>query len=167
MGFSDTSMFMKISMALGIVAFIFDLIGFASPYWLIQSGAGVTISNLLWQSCYSNDGSSECKSLQSEGLTSEIKAGQAFNVLGFLAGGVAVVLIILYIFCLTNKKPVRLLGMIAAFVAAGLILIGVIIIGTSDSAKSFVVGWAMILAIIGAILYVVTGVMVVVDVVQI
>ncbi|ESO94186.1 hypothetical protein LOTGIDRAFT_232446 [Lottia gigantea] len=145
----DTSMFMIGALAFGIIAFGFDLVGISLPGW-VQS-------RYLWKSCSAGG----CTFISFKDLPSDIKAGLAFNVLGFLAGGAAVLVIILYIFCLRNNNIVRVVGMITAFVAAGLIMVGVIIIGTSDEVKRGAkVGTPMILAIIGAVCYIVTGVLV-------
>ncbi|ESO94185.1 hypothetical protein LOTGIDRAFT_232445 [Lottia gigantea] len=153
---SIISIVLKISVIVSLLALFFHAVAISLTMWMSSEFSKIG----LWEICIVNI----CGRYKYE--TQIIQAGQAFNVLGFLAGGAAVLLIILYIFCLNNKNIVRLFGMIAAFLAGGFILVGIIIIGTSDSNQGLDVGSAMILAIIGAVLYVTTGILLVVDIVQ-
>ncbi|ESO94187.1 hypothetical protein LOTGIDRAFT_161393 [Lottia gigantea] len=95
--------------------------------------------------------------------TSDLAAAQAMSVIGFLVGISAVVLIVLFV--VMNKPVLRLVGLIASFVAAGFILIGVIVVGDFNNGF-YDVGWAMIMAILGGLLYVGTGIVLVVDLVK-
>ncbi|XP_052212219.1 uncharacterized protein LOC127831284 [Dreissena polymorpha] len=94
--------------------------------------------------------------------TSWLKATQAFEVLGFIAAVVALILIILYIFvpATIGKRIVFILSILACFAAAGCILLGIIIFG---SVIQYNLSWSFALCCIAGIIFAISGLLLVVD----
>ncbi|XP_053382970.1 uncharacterized protein LOC123540326 isoform X7 [Mercenaria mercenaria] len=144
MGFNETPLLVKVSFIMTSVGFLFHLIGFASEYWQkygrFHSG--------LWPN--------------SSNLPSWFEATQAFETLGFIAAIVALVLIVLYIFVpqTSGKRIVFILGMVACFAAAGCIILGIIIYGSKVETN---LSWSFALCTIAGIIFGVSGILLIVD----
>lgn len=54
-------LFSFISLILTIVAFIIDIVGFATPYWYYREVAGIAIKAGLWKTC-----SPECVNIENQ-----------------------------------------------------------------------------------------------------
>ncbi|XP_060555718.1 uncharacterized protein LOC132716451 isoform X7 [Ruditapes philippinarum] len=145
MGFNEKPVLIKVTFILSIVGLLLDLIGFVTEYW---SKYGYSHSGLWSYSGYTN-------------LPSWFEATQAFETLGFIAAIVALVLIVLYVFVpqTSGKKIVFILAMLACFAAAGCIILGIIIYGSKMDNLS----WSFALCCIAGIIFGISGILLVVD----
>ncbi|XP_071153219.1 uncharacterized protein [Mytilus edulis] len=122
-----------VGFVLSIVAAVFDLIGFATPYWSSTSTSGVEVYSGLWRYCVTALGSTACASLGDLDLESWFKAVQAMEILGFLCLLAAVVVVILKLFVLKDKPILKFVGIGCLATAAAFILLGVVIYGAKIS----------------------------------
>ncbi|XP_052236344.1 uncharacterized protein LOC127848086 isoform X5 [Dreissena polymorpha] len=142
-GFQAASTALKATLILVIVGVVLQLIGFATSSWI----AWYNWSAGLWS--YANE-------------PGWLKATQAFEVLGFIAAVVALILIILYIFvpATSGKRIVFILSILACFAAAGCILLGIIIYGSEVKHN---LSWSFALCCIAGIIFAISGLLLVVD----
>ncbi|XP_052236343.1 uncharacterized protein LOC127848086 isoform X4 [Dreissena polymorpha] len=140
------------------------VIGFLSQFWhngpfVTSEFAGYVIKGYsgLWKGC--DETGTLC--FRPEG-GSWLKATQAFEVLGFIAAVVALILIILYIFvpATSGKRIVFILSILACFAAAGCILLGIIIYGSEVKHN---LSWSFALCCIAGIIFAISGLLLVVD----
>ncbi|XP_060555717.1 uncharacterized protein LOC132716451 isoform X6 [Ruditapes philippinarum] len=159
MGLNETSVFIKVSFCLAAAGFLLHIIGFATAYWISSSVGGVKSHQGLWRGCVSGNGYSICSSGGDQ--PSWFEATQAFETLGFIAAIVALVLIVLYVFVpqTSGKKIVFILAMLACFAAAGCIILGIIIYGSKMDNLS----WSFALCCIAGIIFGISGILLVVD----
>lgn len=155
----DLKVLPKISMASAIltsVALLFQIIGFASPYWYNSDNyhAG------LWESCSSG------YNFNTRSVAEEVcnqypaalgweRAVQAFETLGFLALLAAVVVIPLKLFILKDMKILFTARLILLFGAAGCIFLGIIIYGAQSPYKKY--GFAFGLCIVAGLISLAAG----------
>jgi len=146
MGFNEATLFVKVSVILLPIAFLLDLIGIATSYWVSWPAYGYNYHSGLWD--FYNE-------------PSWLEATQAFEVLGFIAGLAALVLIILYIFvpATSGKRIVFILTLVMCFAAAGCIILGIVIYGSKSSHLS----WSFALCTIAGIIFGVAGVLLLLD----
>ncbi|XP_052761374.1 uncharacterized protein LOC128204072 isoform X6 [Mya arenaria] len=98
----------------------------------------------------------------SRGWPGWLKATQAFETLGFIAAVAALILIVLYVFvpATSGKRIVFILSMVACFIAAGCILLGIIIYGTK---MDYNLSWSFALCCIAGIIFAVAGLLLAID----
>ncbi|XP_052236338.1 uncharacterized protein LOC127848086 isoform X2 [Dreissena polymorpha] len=164
--YKDASLFAMISFGLTIVAFLLNMFGFYTSLWATQTfmhpapnDITATWSFGLWKDCYSTTWFFRCYDVKDIGW---LKATQAFEVLGFIAAVVALILIILYIFvpATSGKRIVFILSILACFAAAGCILLGIIIYGSEVKHN---LSWSFALCCIAGIIFAISGLLLVVD----
>ncbi|XP_052761373.1 uncharacterized protein LOC128204072 isoform X5 [Mya arenaria] len=155
-GFNTASTMIKVVFILSILGVILQLVGFATPYWnnYPSSHRG------LWKACHETFHGSQCGSYYGE--PGWLKATQAFETLGFIAAVAALILIVLYVFvpATSGKRIVFILSMVACFIAAGCILLGIIIYGTK---MDYNLSWSFALCCIAGIIFAVAGLLLAID----
>ncbi|XP_060555712.1 uncharacterized protein LOC132716451 isoform X1 [Ruditapes philippinarum] len=171
MAFATASTLIKVVLVLAMIGFVLDVIGFATPYWMSYSGYDVhrrhvSVNGGLWRSChegysYISRRSSYYDQCYKAAGPGWFEATQAFETLGFIAAIVALVLIVLYVFVpqTSGKKIVFILAMLACFAAAGCIILGIIIYGSKMDNLS----WSFALCCIAGIIFGISGILLVVD----
>lgn len=170
MAWGSAPTLLKVVFVLSLIAFVLDLIGFATAYWQSwdgrdRSGHFSEGNSGLWRHCWSGYSPIVRGQYSACGKAigpSWFEATQAFETLGFIAAVVALVLIILYIFVpqTSGKKIVFILGMLACFAAAGCIILGIIIYGSKVEDN---LSWSFALCTIAGIIFGVSGILLVVD----
>lgn len=147
---------------LGMVLFV---TGFATDYW---SDDDVTHRG-LWRRCTlgvcTEGGFTDVFNVFKDDNLSWFEATQAFETLGFIAAVAALVLIVLYIFvpATSGKRIVFILCMLACFAAAGCIILGIIIYGAKVKDN---LSWSYALCTIAGIIFGVSGILLIVDMLQ-
>ncbi|VDI06851.1 Hypothetical predicted protein [Mytilus galloprovincialis] len=150
-------LFSFISLILTIVAFIIDIVGFATPYWYYREVAGIAIKAGLWKTC-----SPECVNIENQKSWQE--AVQAMEVLGFICLLVALVVLILKLFVMKDKQMLKLVVMGSLVGAAIFILIGVCIYGgEAEKELKENIHFAFAFVIIAAILAIIAAVLLFMD----
>lgn len=164
MGILDgVSKFTIVSAILTAIAFLFQIIGFASPYWTKYDDNNHTG---LWYGCILtrvlNFGTtiSQCGTIQNK--PGWFVATQAFETLGFLALLAALVMILVKCFVMKESRIPVIIRLALQIGAGGCILLGVIIYGSKQPSSDYY-GFAFILCIIAAIVSLVSGVFTVLD----
>ncbi|XP_045181187.1 uncharacterized protein LOC123540326 isoform X1 [Mercenaria mercenaria] len=168
-GYKAASLLSKIVLGLIIIAFILDMIGFYTTNWStieyidpfrITERLRVEEYIGLWKHCIVTRYMAKCSNFKNYG--SWFEATQAFETLGFIAAIVALVLIVLYIFVpqTSGKRIVFILGMVACFAAAGCIILGIIIYGSKVETN---LSWSFALCTIAGIIFGVSGILLIVD----
>ncbi|KAL3887853.1 hypothetical protein ACJMK2_000242 [Sinanodonta woodiana] len=172
-GYKQATIFAKIAFFLAILAFLLDMIGFYTPYWqsyqfMTNHLVWVTKFDGIWRFCTANMFKVWCRSYNYEttysnyGTRSWFEATQAFETLGFIAALAALVLIVLYIFVpqTSGKRIIGILSMLACFAAAGCIMLGIIIYGSKVERN---LSWSFALCCIAGIIFGVSGVLLLID----
>ncbi|XP_045181191.2 uncharacterized protein LOC123540326 isoform X5 [Mercenaria mercenaria] len=154
----DKPLLLKVGFAIVLIDVIVLCAGLFTPFWSRTDQIGPGHEG-LWAGCYK----SECWNIYDFApLPSWFEATQAFETLGFIAAIVALVLIVLYIFVpqTSGKRIVFILGMVACFAAAGCIILGIIIYGSKVETN---LSWSFALCTIAGIIFGVSGILLIVD----
>ncbi|XP_052702569.1 uncharacterized protein LOC128179137 [Crassostrea angulata] len=119
----DSSKLFMIALVLNICALVFQIIGVAPPYWAyIEFGTSKVYSG-LWTQCTEVLGTTSCSDVAySEGWFELVRA---FSILGLLLLIVAVVMTVLKLFVMKDKKPVLFVGIGTSFAGGFLIFIAI------------------------------------------
>lgn len=162
MGILDgVSKFTIVSTILTAVAFLFQIIGFASPYWTKVDDNN---HSGLWYTCLqlrtATKSISGCGTIKYK--PGWFEATQAFETLGFLALLAALVMILVKRFVMKESMIPVIIRLALQIGAGGCILLGVIIYGSKQVSSDYY-GFAFILCIIAAIISLVSGVFTVLD----
>ena len=113
----------------------------------------------LWMGCYKSD----CKPIFEYGpMPGWFIATLVIECLGAVAAIATLGLVVIYLFLAGGKSVVRILAILGSFVAAGIILLGIIIYGATVKDN---LSWSYALTIIGGIFYGLTGVLLIVSIV--
>lgn len=142
------SVLLKVALGLLIGAAVCQLLGFACPYWVSWSGFHYG----LWQSC-----TTRCYDTYGGGAMGAVRA---FETIAFILLVIILILLLVHI-CASPNLQLVLVSAICAFVAAGLIILGILIF-VIDQNRSHL-SWAFVLCIIAAILAVIGGILLIVD----
>ncbi|KAK3582726.1 hypothetical protein CHS0354_039767 [Potamilus streckersoni] len=123
MGFGDTTLLCKIVFGLLITCFVIDLIGFAIPYWhSTDSVFGLKNFGGLWDDCHYLDGDKKCENIKEnvlpESFLSWFRAVRAFSILSWLFFLAALVIVIIFMFFMSAKKPLYLVAVCLSFAGA-------------------------------------------------
>ncbi|KAK3592224.1 hypothetical protein CHS0354_020513 [Potamilus streckersoni] len=145
-------------------ALVLFAIGFSTAYWQKFEIGLLNVHWGLWRSCVGDI----CKDNSLPDASSDIswfEATQAFETLGFIAALAALVLIVLYIFVpqTSGKRIICILSMLACFAAAGCIMLGIIIYGSKVERN---LSWSFALCCIAGIIFGVSGVLLLIDMVK-
>lgn len=138
------SFYMKLALGFLIAGFIFDFIGFASPFWNNYS----TVHYGLWTYCSENYRGTVCNSYSAN--LAGVHAARAFEVLAVIGYIVLLILLVLYI-RRTNVTMLHL-SIVAAFVIVALIIIGILCWVYATSVHEYGLHFAFAFCCIGAIL---------------
>ncbi|XP_071080261.1 uncharacterized protein [Haliotis cracherodii] len=155
MGFSEASVLSKVGLGLAGAALLFDVIGFATDYWMSLSAGSLVANFGLFKTC---NGAS-CSSLDSSGVE-WLTGTKALVILQFLLGLGSLAVIIVYLFFKTDQQLFKMVAFILAFAAAGFTIIGIIVFAAkaTEMYKIFDLSWSFALTIIGGLLYGGTGI---------
>ncbi|XP_061166775.1 uncharacterized protein LOC133175647 [Saccostrea echinata] len=149
---------MLIGFILAIIAFVFHLIGFASPYWINSDSFTRAVHYGLWKVC--GVFSSGCADITNP--ADWLKASQAFAVLAFICYLAAVVCSALKLFVLKDKKIILFAAIGAVFVGAFCALLSIVIyaVKQGDIANSnlFDYHFAFAFCIIGMLIAIASGI---------
>ncbi|XP_067682189.1 uncharacterized protein [Haliotis asinina] len=155
MGFSEASMLSKVGLGLAAAALLFDIIGFATDYWMagtttIPFVGSVDMHLGLFKSCTAG----QCASFGSAELDWQT-ATKALVILGFLLGLGSLALIIVYLFFKTDQMLFKTIAFVLAFAAAGFTIIGIIVFAAKATEANQILNlsWSFALTIIGGLLY--------------
>lgn len=142
------SVLLKVALGLLIGAAVCQLLGFACPYWVSWTGYNYG----LWQGC-----GTRCAEIYGGGSMGAVRA---FETIAFILLVIILILLLIHI-CASPNLQLVLASAICAFVAAGLIVLGILIF-VIDKASSNL-SWAFVLCIIAAILALIGGILLIVD----
>uniref|UniRef100_A0A8W8NFH9 Uncharacterized protein n=1 Tax=Magallana gigas TaxID=29159 RepID=A0A8W8NFH9_MAGGI len=125
-----TSVLFIVALVLTICAVVFQIIGLAAPYWvLIDSSMSKTWYG-LWTKCTEVQSVKTCESPDT--TTDWQKGVRAMSILGFLVLIVAVVMTVLKLFVMKDKKPVLFAGIGTSFAGGIFILIAVAVFAAKN-----------------------------------
>ncbi|KAK6165735.1 hypothetical protein SNE40_022600 [Patella caerulea] len=146
-------LFTLLAICLAGVGCLFHVIGLSVVYWIVSdpfvSGVGVG----LWKVCILG----VCESYPSN-IPDYLRATEAFVIIGLLAGLGGLVLSVISL--LQKRKTFHMMAGVACFVAAGCILLAIIIFGAETTLTPRTqFGWGFILCIVSTFLFVPAGVL--------
>ncbi|XP_062598715.1 uncharacterized protein LOC134260145 [Saccostrea cucullata] len=150
---------MLIGFILAIIAFVFHLIGFASPFWVNADILSHSIHYGLWKVC----GVLTSGCLDITNPPDWLKASQAFAILAFICFLAAVVCSALKLFVLKDKKIILFATIGAVFVGAFCVLLSIAIYaGKKDNltggSSLFNFHFAFAFCIIGMLVAIASGI---------
>ncbi|XP_071117797.1 uncharacterized protein [Haliotis cracherodii] len=160
MGFSQASLLSKIGLGLCVAGLIFDLIGFPSPSWTTSTLNSVTFAYGLFQICVYSSSSSQCAQITGV-LPDWYDAVRALSIIGFLLGLACVVVLCIYVLVKNDLKLLQICALVLAFLSAIFILAGAILY--ADKREHRNLGWSFALAVVGAVLLLIGGIILTVD----
>ncbi|XP_046342987.2 uncharacterized protein LOC124123846 [Haliotis rufescens] len=174
MAFSEASTLSKVGLGISILAVLFDIAAFPTPYWMMKTlevTGALTDTNVgLFQSC---SWGKICTAFStSEYIAmgmSWMVAVQAFVFLGFFSGVGGCILILLHVANMSHNRRFKIISMFLTLAAAGVTLTGIIIFGIKSKQEGVLVGYdlagAFTLTLLSSMLYLAAGVDLAVDVV--
>uniref|UniRef100_A0A8W8N838 Uncharacterized protein n=1 Tax=Magallana gigas TaxID=29159 RepID=A0A8W8N838_MAGGI len=118
----DASKFVLIGLVLTICAFICQLIGLASPYWIYIDLGETKAYGGLWKSCLYNKTFDTTLCDEKLDVLDYMKAVRATSIIGFLSFLVALIMVILKLFVTKDKKAVLFAAIGTAFNGAIFVL---------------------------------------------
>lgn len=121
----EASKLLLTALVLIICAFICQLIGLASPYWISFEILGIKAHSGLWKSCAIVKLLDIDECADYEIITDWLKAVRATSIMGFISLLVALVMTILKLFFLKDMKPALFAAIGTAFIGALFILISI------------------------------------------
>lgn len=148
------SVYFKVAFALITVGLVFELIGFASPYWVSYDYYDTNFG--LWQHCsdtnrvYRNN--DRCVEF---GANTAIKAARAFSAIALILFVILVILLLVY-WCQCPRSDLILASIIISFITAACVFIGIICFVSSYNSS---LSWAFYLCVIAGILAIVGGIL--------
>ncbi|XP_052715822.1 lens fiber membrane intrinsic protein-like [Crassostrea angulata] len=134
----DASKFILIGLVLTICAFIFQLIGLASPYWIFAESDGDKAYSGLWKFCGYSKFFDTSQCVDWPLIPDWLKAVRATSILGLLLVLVALVMLILRMSVMKDKKPALLAAIGTTFVGALFTLVSIAVY--ASKMKEFVQG---------------------------
>ncbi|XP_060066766.1 uncharacterized protein LOC132547035 [Ylistrum balloti] len=172
MGFSESSVLLKIALVVLPLALILHIAGLATPNWSSASasanGQSVSSTAGLWKACLEGGGEKLCESYET--VLDWIKACQAFGIIGVLAVAAAAILEVLctVVFSKDTHKVAYILAAMTAFSGAGCIIVTAIIWAAKASEISSLLdlSWSFGLSIAGGVLAGIGGVLGAIDLCQ-
>lgn len=166
--FLDAPILIKIATLLEVIAFVFNVIAFSTPFWRsvhfetfrLYDDQGTRLESAiaiqgfdegLWRSCIN----SICADIDVAGRD-WLQAVRAFQSIGVLASCVAIATLLFYIFKsdFRRKFLVFLVAAISSIVTGGCILLSVLIYGISIKLS---LSWSFALAVVSGILFGISG----------
>ncbi|XP_071078788.1 uncharacterized protein [Haliotis cracherodii] len=156
-----TSVFVKVSAFLFLFAFVLLLLGFGTPLWSTRGGQ----NEGLWERCTG----SLCVSTLDDPLGDQVwfVAVQALVTIGLILGlaGVILSFIIMFDVACAHKKAIRIAAIVHAFAPAALLLCGVFVYWIRGEIyfAVFYLGFSWGITLSAAIVFVVAGILLSVD----
>lgn len=145
------SVYFKVAFALITIGLVFEVIGFASPYWFSYRG----VNGGLWQTCSDSYEIRYRERCLKNYATTAVGAARAFSAIALVLFIVLVVLLLIY-WCQCPRSDLILAAIIISFITAACVFIG-IICWVSDVSRSL--SWAFYLCVIAGILAVIGGIL--------
>ncbi|ESO82978.1 hypothetical protein LOTGIDRAFT_169803 [Lottia gigantea] len=166
MAIKDTTVFVKVGLVVTIVALIVQIIGYSTDFWESYDRPlalyKYSYNQGLWRLCTSTNYTEGCMDIPQSASTIELKTTRAFETLAFIFGFASIVLQLLSIF-VKQKKIITILINGSSFCAGLLVFIGIIVFAT-DKPTGYEYGYSFALTIVGGVLYVLAGLILIVDV---
>ncbi|XP_065940680.1 uncharacterized protein [Magallana gigas] len=125
-----TSVLFIVALVLTICAVVFQIIGLAAPYWVFIDGSLFDTWYGLWTTCIKSQTATTCTS--EDAKEDWERAVRAMSILGFLVLIVAVVMTVLKLFVMKDKKPVLFAGIGTSFAGGIFILIAVAVFAAKN-----------------------------------
>eukprot|EP00105_Crassostrea_gigas_P029614 XP_011451605.1 PREDICTED: uncharacterized protein LOC105345225 [Crassostrea gigas] len=119
----EASKFLLSGLLLTVCALIFQLVGLASPNWITTYVQGVKIQIGLWKLCAKVRKRNWC--LEDKDVRDFLEPVRATAIVGFISLLFALVLIILKIFVMKDKKNILFVAIGSTFVGAFFILVSI------------------------------------------
>ncbi|XP_063402008.1 uncharacterized protein LOC134686267 [Mytilus trossulus] len=120
----ELSKILLISFILILIAFFFDLIGFATPNYVTIDATVVEVNGGLWKICTTTQGVKVCADISGTVVDEDwFRACRVMSVFGFISLLAAAVLTGLKLFLLREMKPVFFAAIGTTFAAAFFILV--------------------------------------------
>ncbi|VDI02619.1 Hypothetical predicted protein [Mytilus galloprovincialis] len=120
----EISKILLISFILILIAFLFDLIGFATPNYITVDVGSVEINAGLWKTCTTALGNTVCVDISGTIEDKDwFRACRAMSIFGFISLLVAAVLTGLKLFLLRELKPIFFAAIGTTFAGAFFILV--------------------------------------------
>ncbi|CAC5401950.1 CACNG6 [Mytilus coruscus] len=157
--FGDAKPITMAGFIVGIVSFVLQLIGFATPYWRYAKRGSVALHYGLWQTCLPTCVKFDCGVF---GCTSALKGTQALETLAFIILLAAVVLVAVQLFMMKDKDILKKAGAVCCIVAGVFALIGVIVFATQNGIEKSNLHFSFAFCIIAAVGGIVAGVLLVI-----
>ncbi|XP_062580093.1 uncharacterized protein LOC134242090 [Saccostrea cucullata] len=168
----EASKFLLIALVLTICAVIFQLIGLASPYWMLIETTTFKSNSGLWKSCTEIvlTGDTTCSDVTiPDGYTDDINAARAMGILGLLVLVAAAIMTVLKLFVLKDMKPILFGAIGSALAGAVFILISIAIYAARAKDLSpfdFDYHFAFAFSIIGMIAAIGAGAVMLVEIIK-
>ncbi|XP_052686875.1 peripheral myelin protein 22-like [Crassostrea angulata] len=149
-----------------ILGLVIDVIGVASPYWILADEDGVKVNGGLWQMCTSASDVSECSDFTK--VQDWLKAVRGFGILGILLLLIAVLTAFVRI-CMKDRTCVLVFTIVLSFMAAVCIVISVSVFGKKyntivKNSSIFSFHYAFVSCILSIIISVIAGIFMIVEV---
>ncbi|VDH98655.1 uncharacterized protein LOC143068275 [Mytilus galloprovincialis] len=151
------SVYFKVAFALICVGLVFEVIGFASPYWQSWDNRYGDTNNGLWQQC-----SDQYKQLRHGDrcykygrIDTALGAARAFSAIAVILFVVLLILLLIY-WCQCPRSDLILACIIISFITAACAFIGVICWASEYDHN---LSWAFYLCVIAGILAVIAGIL--------
>ncbi|XP_046340540.1 uncharacterized protein LOC124121572 [Haliotis rufescens] len=145
MGFSEASIYAKVSLPWIIVGFIFHIVGFPTDAWIDTNGGNAG----LFRSCGDLLG---CLTVDQGTAKDWYKVSQAFQIIGFLFLVAALITAIVYTVILNNNRIMRLVAVVVNSTSIVFIFIGFVVYagryGEVWSETIYDLGWSFALVVV-------------------
>ncbi|KAK3790259.1 hypothetical protein RRG08_034822 [Elysia crispata] len=166
--FRSASIFLKIALACAAVGLLLFVIGFATTSWTTRHYHRDDWYFGLWQQKTCNP--RDCRTDSYGRLNDYHRAIQAMECLGLIGFILGLVSLLLYM-CMDSFRRRDFLQASTAFIIAGLLFacIGFALFGSKDNRENKLsgeIGWSMGLAIAGSVLYGVSGICLILQLVR-
>ncbi|XP_067681090.1 uncharacterized protein [Haliotis asinina] len=174
MAFSEPSTLSKVGMGISLVAVLFDIAGFPTPYWLtktLEVTGALTETNVgLFRACSWGRLCTVFSTSEYVAMgMSWLVAVQAFTILGFFSGVVGCIMILLHVATAPHSRRLKVISLFLTLAAAGVTLTAIIIFGIKSKEEDMLVGYdlngSFTLTLLSSMLYLAAGVDLAVDVV--
>ncbi|CAC5425555.1 unnamed protein product [Mytilus coruscus] len=150
------SVYFKVAFALICVGLVFEVIGFASPYWVSWETRSGDANTGLWQHCsdqFESRGGDRCYKYSR--ISTAVGAARAFSAIAVILFVVLLILLLIY-WCQCPRSDLILACIIISFITAACAFIGVICWASKFDSN---LSWAFYLCVIAGILAVIAGIL--------
>ncbi|XP_078315210.1 uncharacterized protein LOC144619842 [Crassostrea virginica] len=138
----EGSKFLIVGLVLAICAFIFQVIGLASPYWIVTETPFLKMNFGLWEYCLQSPILSHttiCRDVKAI-ITEDWKdAVRAMSILGMIALLISVVMTTLKLFAMKESKIPQFVAISTVFAGAVFILIAIAVFAAKMNEGSVII----------------------------